>query len=127
MQDVLKSAAAWLATERDANAAQTVVIRRGELYATITATFGHSLLKLNDGHGGVKVERTEKDLIVTATAYNFGAGPVQPQRGDLADWVNPAGQTLRYEVTAPPKEPEFRRADPWGVTLRVHYKFKAVL
>jgi hypothetical protein len=125
--DVLQTAATWLAKQRDANTTQMIVYRRAAQYIIISATFGQSLLKLTDGHGGVKIERTERDLIVTATELDFGAGPVQPQRGDFADWTNPAGQTLRYEVMAPPNEPEYRRADPWGVTLRIHLKFKAAL
>jgi hypothetical protein len=124
--DVLQSSAVWLAQQRDASTAQSIVYRRGAQSIGMSATFGQSLLKLTDGHGGVKIERTERDLIVTAATLNFGAGPVQPQRGDLADWINPAGQTLRYEVMAPPNEPEYR-ADPWGVSLRIHLKFKAVL
>jgi hypothetical protein len=125
--DVLQTAAGWLAQQRDANVTQIIVYRRGTQSVAIQVTFGHSLLKLNDGRGGAKIERTERDLIVTASALNFGAGPVRPQRGDFADCTGPGGVTERWEVTSPSKDPEFRQADPWGVTLRIHLKFKAVL
>lgn len=117
----------WLAGERDTSVAQTVTYRRGTLSVVLSVTFGRSILKVYDAHGGVKVERTEKDIIVTAASLDFGGGPVQPQRGDLVEWTTPGGQTLRYEIMATDKEAGFRRADPWGVSLRIHLKFKQVL
>jgi hypothetical protein len=124
--DVLQSAMAWLNGVREASVSQTVVYRRGTQSVTVPATFGHSLLRVYDGQGGTKTERTEKDFILTASRLDFGAGPVDPQRGDFVDWKNPAGQTVRYEVMGPAREPEFRE-DPWALTVRVHAKFKAIL
>ena len=128
MADVLQDAVDWLAEVRASHLAQQVTYRRGNQQVTLVATFGAKLLKVNDGHGGVKLTRSDRDFIVTHSALNFGAGPTLPVNGDLIDVTTPAGEELRFEVAPPgPKEPAWQWADPYSVTLRCHSKFIGVL
>ena len=58
MQDLLQAGQAWLADQLHEHVATEVTYRRGTDDATVRATIGRTLLKLDDGYGGVRKVRT---------------------------------------------------------------------
>ena len=123
MSDLLQTGANWLRDTMETSASQSVTYSRGSSSVTLTATFGHSLLKVADGHNGVRVVRTDRDFIIRSSAIDFGSGPVLPRRGDTIVCKADDGTTnLTYVVAAPRGEPDYRSCDPYGVSLRIHAK-----
>jgi hypothetical protein len=112
----------WLAGQLQTDVAVSVTYRRGAQSVTFDATLGSSLLKTTDTAGRVKLERTDRDFIFTATLLDFGSGPVLPQRGDA---VESNGEV--FEVMAPGREPHYRYSDPFKTILRVHSKYSGAL
>jgi len=121
MGDLLDDGLAWLAEQLKAHASRTVVYRRGANEVTVQATVGRTLLKLDDGYGGVRMEWTDRDFVIAADDLVLGGEKTLPQRGDqVRETVD--GQTLVYEVLAPGSEPEWRWSDPHRRLLRIHTK-----
>jgi hypothetical protein len=121
MQDLLRSGQAWLADQLREHVATEVTYRRGADEATVRATIGRTLLKLDDGMGGVRMEWTDRDYLIRAADLVLGGNQAQPQRGDQIREVVGA-ETLVYEVLAPGDEPPWRWADPHRQMLRIHTK-----
>ncbi len=121
MQDLLQAGQAWLADQLHEQVATQVTYRRGTDEATVRATIGRTLLKLDDGYGGVRMVWTDRDFLIRAADLVLGGNPVQPQRGDQIREVVGA-QTLVYEVLAPGEEPPWRWADPHRQMFRIHTK-----
>jgi hypothetical protein len=121
MQDLLQTGQAWLADQLHEHVAREVTYRRGTDEVNIRATIGRTLLKLDDGYGGVRMVWTDRDYLIRAADLVLGGNPVQPQRGDQIREASGA-QTLVYEVLAPGKEPPWRWADPHRQMLRIHTK-----
>jgi len=121
MGDLLDDGLAWLAEQLKAHASQTVVYRRGANEVTVQATVGRTLLKFDDGYGGVRMEWTDRDFLIAADDLVLGGEKTLPQRGDqVRETVD--SQTLVYEVLAPGSEPEWRWSDPHRRLLRIHTK-----
>ena len=121
MSDLLESGQAWLAGKLKSHASREVVYLRGASQATVSATIGRTLLKLDDGYGGIRMEWTDRDFLIQATEIDFGGGPVSPERGDRIQET--AGSVVStYEVTAYGGDPPFRPSDPFGIVLRIHTK-----
>ena len=91
----------------------------------LQATFGSLLLKVDDGDGGVRMVRTDRDFIVRAADLVLGGDVVEPQRGDTVRETVGAAVHV-YEVLAPPGESEWRYSDPHRTILRIHAKRVAV-
>ncbi len=70
---------------------------------------------VQSGTASLEVERL--DFLFTPDVIDFGAGPVEPQRGDRITW---AGST--YEVTPLDAEPAVKDAgqSAYGYLLQVH-------
>jgi len=122
VQDLLDSAASWLAGQLRANAARSVTYRRGGDSVVLSATLGGRLLSVLDAQGNVKVERTDCDFVFAAADLVLAGVPTTPQRGDLIDVLYGA-VTRRFEVTAPGREPVWRYADAHEYLVRVHAKY----
>jgi len=121
MGDLLDDGLAWLAEQLKAHASRTVVYRRGTSEVTVQALVGRTLLKLDDGYGGVRMEWTDRDFVIAADDLVLGGEKTLPQRGDqVRETVD--GQALVYEVLAPGSEPEWRWSDPHRRLLRIHTK-----
>ena len=121
MQDLLQSGQAWLADQLNEHVATQVTYRRGADEATVRATIGRTLLKLDDGYGGVRMVWTDRDYLIRATELVLGGNPAQPLRGDqIREGIG--AQTLVYEVLAPGEEPPWRWADPHRQMFRIHTK-----
>lgn len=124
MSDLLQAGAAMLSEKLQSDCSQAVVYRRGSQSVVWDATFGSALLKVSDGHGGLKIVRTDADFVGKAAGLDFGQGPTLPLRGDTVDVTQLDGVTVaRFEVTSERGEPHFRRADQYGYLTRVHAKY----
>ncbi len=121
MQDLLESAQAWLADQLHEHVAKQVTYRRGIEEATIRATIGRTLLKLDDGYGGVRMVWTDRDYLIRVADLVLGGNRAEPQRGDKVQEIV-GTQTLEYEVLAPGQEPPWRWADPHRQMYRIHTK-----
>jgi len=121
MQDLLQAGQAWLADQLHEHVATEVTYRRGADEAIVRARIGRTLLKLDDGYGGVRMVWTDRDYLIRAADLVLGGSPAQPQRGDQIREVVGA-QTLVYEVLAPGDEPPWRWADPHRQMFRIHTK-----
>jgi len=111
----------WLAESLKKHAARPVVYRRGRDEVTVQAIIGRTLLKLDDGYGGVRIVWTDRDFLIAAEDLVLAGRRILPQRGDeIRETSN--GRTVVYEVLAPGREPEWRWSDPYQKILRIHTK-----
>ena len=121
MPDLLAFGMDWLADRLKAFAARSVVYRRGTEELTVAAVIGRTLLKLDDGYGGVRMEWTDRDFLIRPEDLVLGGNTVLPERGDtIRETVETT--TFVYEVMAPGKEPAWRWSDPHRQMLRIHTK-----
>lgn len=121
MPDLLAFGMDWLADRLKAFAARSVVYHRGTEEVTVAAVIGRTLLKLDDGYGGVRMEWTDRDFLIRPEDLVVGGTAVLPERGDtIRETVETT--TFVYEVMAPGKEPAWRWSDPHRRMLRIHTK-----
>lgn len=121
MPDLLQTGTEWLGEKLKACASRPVVYRRGSDEVTVEAILGRTLLKLDDGYGGVRMEWTDRDFLIVAEDLVLGGQRTLPKRGDQIRETQD-GKTLVYEVLAPGSEPEWRWSDPHRKLLRIHTK-----
>ncbi len=121
MSDLLQFGSDWLAAKLKEHASRPVVYQRGADEVTVQATIGRTLLKLDDGYGGVRMEWTDRDFLIHAADLVLAGNPTLPERGDLIRETQ-GGKVFVYEVMAPGKEPPWRWSDVFRKVLRVHAK-----
>ena len=121
MPDLLRAGSDWLAEMLKEHASRPVEYRRGTEEVTLQATIGRTLLKLDDGYGGVRMEWTDRDFLIHAAYLVLGGSPTLPERGDVIRETQGA-KTFIYEVMAPGKEPPWRWSDVFRKVLRIHTK-----
>jgi hypothetical protein len=121
MPDLLRTGSDWLADMLKEHASRPVVYRRGAVEVTVQATIGRTLLKLDDGYGGVRMEWTDRDFLIHAADLVLGTATALPERGDTIRETQ-GDKTLVYEVMAPGKEPAWRWSDVYRKVLRIHTK-----
>jgi hypothetical protein len=121
MSNMLRDGMAWLANKLRTHAGVSVVYRRGVSSVTVTATVGRTLLQLSDDLGVSRMEWTDRDYLVTASALIIGGVAVLPQRGDRVE-ETAGGKTYVYEVMAPGREPVWKWSDEYKTVLRIHTK-----
>ncbi len=121
MADLLQTGLDWLADQLKLHLSRSVVYQRGSEQVTVQATIGRTLLKLDDGYGGVGLEWTDRDFLIQTADLILGGSPRLPERGDLIRETAGA-VTFVYEVMAPGQEPIWRWSDPYGKLLRIHTK-----
>jgi hypothetical protein len=122
-QDILSAGAAWLAGQLKQNASVEARYSRGPDSVVLRAALGSSLLKLDDGEGGTRIERTDADFIVAAADLVLGGATATPERGDRISYADPAGGgTLQFDVLPYADEPVWRYSDPGRTIVRVHAK-----
>jgi hypothetical protein len=120
-QDLLQAGSDWLAGQLKTHASRQVVYQRGVHSATVRAMIGRTLLKLDDGYGGVRMEWTDRDFLIHAADLVLDGEPTLPQRGDLIRETQGTA-TFIYEVMAPGNEPPWRWSDVYRKVLRIHAK-----
>lgn len=121
MPDLLRTGSDWLAEMLKEHASRPVAYRRGAEEVTVQTTIGRTLLKLDDGYGGVRMEWTDRDFLIHAADLVLGGNATLPERGDVIRETQ-GGKTFVYEVMAPGKEPAWRWSDVFRKVLRVHAK-----
>jgi hypothetical protein len=122
MPDLLESGQAWLADQLKKHVSRQVVYQRGAQQVALQATIGRTLLKLDDGYGGVRMQWTDRDFLIQTADLVLGAVAVNPEPGDrIREMVG--ANTSVFEVMAYGGEPPWRYSDPFGKLLRIHAKF----
>lgn len=122
MPDLLQTGSDWLSDQLKAHASRSVSYQRGSEQVAAQATIGRTLLKLDDGYGGVRMEWTDRDFLIQAADLVLSGGATLPQRGDQIRETNGLTASV-YEVMAPGREPPWRWSDPYGKLLRIHTKY----
>jgi len=117
--DMMENGMAWLRDQLQAYVSQPIIYQRGNHKIAICATFGHKLLKLDDGFGGTRIQWTDRDFLIPTASLVFSGNRVLPQRGDLIT-VNRGGVSLTYEVAPIAGEPPWQWSDPFHKMLRIH-------
>jgi hypothetical protein len=121
MPDLLRTGSDWLADQLKEHASRLVVYRRGGDEVAVQATVGRTLLKLDDGYGGVRMEWTDRDFLIHAADLVLAGNPTLPERGDIIRETQ-GGKVFVYEVMAPGGEPPWRWSDVYRKVLRIHAK-----
>jgi hypothetical protein len=119
--DVMANGMAWLADQLQAHASQPVVYQRGSEQVALCATFGSTLLKLDDGAGGIRMERTDRDFLIPAASLVLSGSPARPKEGDKVVYVK-GGLLHTYQVLPYANEPQWRWSDPFHIQMRIHTK-----
>lgn len=120
MADVLQNGLDWLADQLKTHASRAVTYSRNADQVTVQATIGRTLLKLDDGFGGVRMVWTDRDFLIHAADLVLNSSVTLPEPGDQIRETE--GTTRIYEVLAPGDEPVWRWSDPYHKVLRIHTK-----
>jgi hypothetical protein len=120
--DLLQTGQEWLADQLKEHASRQVVYQRGATELVVQATIGRTLMKLDDGYGGIRMEWTDRDFLIQAADLLIGAAVVTPERGDRVRETVGVNTSV-FEVMAYGDEPPWRFSDPFGKLLRIHTKF----
>lgn len=121
MADLLRLGQEWLANQLKTHASKTVVYVRGANQTSVTAIIGRTLLKLEDGYGGVHMQWTDRDFLIPPDELVLAGLQVIPERGDTIREAD-NGKIYVYEVNVPASEPTWRWSDPHRRLLRIHTK-----
>lgn len=111
----------WLNEQLEKHVSREIVYQRGLESVTVRATIGRTLLKLDDGYGGVLMQWTDRDFLIPASTLVISGQKILPQRGDLIIETQDAVQ-FSYEVLAPGREPPWKWSDLYRTLLRIHTK-----
>jgi hypothetical protein len=119
--NLLEWGQSWLNNQLQQFASREVVYQREASTLAVQATVGRTLLKLDDGYGGVLLQWTDRDFLIRAEDLVIAGETILPQRGDRVHEVQ-SGVTYTYEVLAPGKEPVWKWSDLYRSLLRIHTK-----
>jgi len=117
------SAVAAMAKAIQGSRGVPVTYHRGADALPLTAVPAEDRYLADDGHGLLQ-QQFVRDYLLLAADLDFGAGPAEPQRGDLIKEAI-AGQVKVYEVVGLGGEPHWRWCDSGHVELRIHTKLVA--
>ena len=121
MADMLRTGQEWLANQLRTHASSPIVYVRGSDQVTVTAIIGRTLMKIEDGYGGVHMQWTDRDFLIAPNELVLAGSQVLPERGDtIHETLN--GIVFIYEVNAPGAETPWRWSDPHQTLLRIHTK-----
>jgi hypothetical protein len=121
MADMLRTGQEWLANQLKTHASSTVVYQKGVSQASVVAIIGRTLMKIEDGYGGVHMQWTDRDFLIAPNELVLASSQVLPERGDTIR-ESMDGKVYIYEVNAPGSEPPWRWSDPHRKLLRIHTK-----
>lgn len=98
-----------------------VKITRGNQSITdVPCGLGSSTFETIGPDGAVVLVRSQ-DFLILADLYDFGDGPVEPERGDLVTLGQADGDHV-CELLDLPSEPSWRWGDAYKQRLRLHTK-----
>lgn len=86
--NILENGLAWLTGQLKDHASEDIIYARGDEEIATTAVVGKTLLKLDDGAGGIRMEWTDATFSIPlmkedgSPTFDFGSGPQTPLRGD---------------------------------------------
>ena len=121
MPDLLRLGQQWLANKLKSHASSTVVYVRGANQVSVSATIGRTLMKLDDGYGGIRMQWTDRDFLIAPLDLIIAGLAITPERGDTI--LETVGTKIyTYEVNAPGGEPAWRWSDPHRSLYRIHTK-----
>ena len=121
MSDMLGNAVAWLDGARRIHLSRPVLYARGDDSVEVQAGIGQTTFRLDDGTGAM-IRTVQRDFLISAADLILADETVLPQRYDRI--TESVGSTVyTHEVIGPGGgEPDWRWADPYRTTLRVHTK-----
>lgn len=123
---MLQEGLAFLTTELEEFASQTVTYETDQGSGDVSATFGQKLLKLQDDIGNLRVEWTDMDFCIpSANLFRIFDQDFIPQRGHLIHLV-PKFQpdsVQTFEVAPYGNEGPWKWADPHQSMFRIHTKW----
>lgn len=117
---LIGDAANWLfGMLNEHDGVQVTITRSGESPITVTAVRGRTLYDQEgvDGDNPVSLRKRQRDYQIDVADYDFGSGPVDPQRGDV---ITDASENFR--VLPDPGGHEFEYMDPGRTRFRIHTK-----
>ena len=121
MPDLLRMGQQWLASKLKSHASIAVVYVRGTNQVSVLATIGRTLMKLDDGYGGIRMQWTDRDFLINPADLVLAGSLITPELGDtILETVGTKVYT--YEVNAPGGEPAWRWSDPHRSLYRIHTK-----
>lgn len=120
MSNLLRTGTAWLADQRSKSMADDVVYCRDALSCTLPATVGQTELQSEDNQGFTTLY-TSVDFLVRPLDLLLAGRCCKPEPGDKIRRV--LGRLIGvYEVLPPPGKQNYRDADPFAATWRIHTK-----
>ena len=129
MPSLIERGIAWHAAKLTSTkvAGETLTYSRPSTAQSVplTVTPGQSMLALDVGDGGTRIEWTDADFLIVAAELSLGGVAVEPQRKDRITRTK-GGKTVVYEVLPYENEPCWRWADEHRTLMRVHTKEIAV-
>ena len=121
--NMMRDGLAWFTDQIATHASETIIYARGPNSVEASASLGTKLLKISDGEGGIRLERTDLDVIIPAA--DLFALPLwdEPRRGDLV-YVTTPNDVQAFEVLPYGGEEScWHWTDPIGQTqYRIHTK-----
>jgi hypothetical protein len=119
MAGIIDIAATAIGQSLAAVAGETITATRGGQTIELPAVIGASAIETVAGD---TIEQSQSvDFIVSAVDYDFGGGPVEPERGDR--FARTIGEsTLVYEAMSMLGAAVFRYCDSSRLRLRIHSK-----
>lgn len=118
--NLLKQAISSLASSLQAAGGVEVVYIWGEFPITLKATKGETEFEVITS-SGLATHYRSTDWIIKASDLVVGGEEVEPQRGDIIE----DGDDI-YEVMPTNDLQPYRRADTYGILLRVHSLLKRI-
>jgi len=100
MADMLRAGQEWLANQLKAHASRTVVYLRGANQTSVTAIIGRTLMKLEDGYGGIHMQWTDRDFLVPPEELVLAGSQILPERGS-ATTSDPIRSRVSLGLAAP--------------------------
>ena len=119
MGNMLTIGVQWLSEQLKAHASHEVTYVRGVQRLPLSATIGQTAFEI-DELGGIRVEHSDRDYIVTAADLVIDGRVVEPDRGDTIE-ESVGSETHVYEVMAPGSIQPYK-LDATGTLLRIHAK-----
>ena len=118
MSNLFSAAASRFSELRHAAGASEITYARGLDSVTISATVGRVEADPQELSDFV-VDSEGVDFIIRRADLDFGAGAVDPERGDVIT-LNNGFATVTYDVLPDATDAVFKRCDEFGYDLRVH-------
>lgn len=98
---------------------EDIVYTRGLDSVPIKCSKGTSRYEVTD-FDSVRLRGYDADFCFLANALDFGAGQVEPERGDTITWSDSNGFNHTFEVWSMSDEPWYRYTDPQKIGIRIH-------